>query len=76
MGLISDHIDIPLDIGQMWTFAILISIGIFLFMKLLFRSNALEVYLTACFIAASLTAISHFGFKADWPRHYYEKYVD
>ncbi len=69
MGISKEIIGVNFDPAQMWTFAFVVSLFIFIAMKVIrkFWLNALKSYLAICVLITLVMVISHFGFKAEWP---------
>lgn len=69
MALFKDVSGMPLDLGQMWTFAFVVALALYFLLALLSRSfiGGLKIYLLACALILFAGLVGHFGFKARWP---------
>jgi len=69
MALFKEVSGIPLDLGQMWTFAFVVALGFYFLLALLRRSfiAGLKVYLLVCVFILLAGLVGHFGFKVPWP---------
>lgn len=69
MALFKEVSGMPLDLGQMWTFAFVVGLGLYGLLALLRRSfvAGLKVYLLVCALILFAGLVGHFGFKAHWP---------
>jgi len=57
-----------LDIGQMWTFSIVLSIIIGLVLWSIYKDKTLTIYPILCLTIVACCLIAHFGLKASFPR--------
>ena len=69
MGFFRSASHLPLDLGQMWTFAVVFALGVYGLLAVLYRSawKGLKVYLILSFLSVLTGVVGHFGFKASWP---------
>lgn len=69
MALFKEFSGMPLDLGQMWTFAFVVALGLYFLLALLRRSfiAGLKVYLLVCVLILFAGLVGYFGFKVQWP---------
>lgn len=63
-------LDLALDAAQLWTFAVLVSLGLFAVLAVTARgtSAGLSRFLLVALAASVLMIVARFGFHAEWPR--------
>ncbi len=70
MSIIQSSFHTTLDIGQMWTFSIIISVALFGTLYFSTKENAIKLYLSLCLLIVVSGAIAHFGIKASLPSRF------
>lgn len=67
MSMIQVFFSTALDIAQMWTFSIILSIIIFFCIYLINNDRSVIIYPIICAAIVIIFTVSHFGFKAEFP---------
>lgn len=77
IALIDNQLNLLLDIGQLWIFAIITSVVIMILLSIFRKSGVkgLKTYLLICLIAAVTALIATFGFHAQWPMAILDKFL-
>ena len=67
VSLVKSCLNIKIDVGQMWTFSIIMSVAVFYGFFYKNKNEAIKRYLILCLTIVAFSAILHFGFKSEFP---------
>lgn len=71
LAIVVDSVGLRLDLGQVWTFSIIISVLIFIMLKLI-SNNYINQYLKLCSVVILFYLVAYFGFHSETAlRHYH-----
>jgi len=63
LAFIVDGFNLSLDVGQFWTFSIIISILTYILLKI-FNNEHNSIYIKLCFIVTLIYLVAYFGFHS------------
>jgi len=78
MGILNDAAKLHLDCGQMWTFSLIISVALYITLRISYKVNAEAsvMYLFICIAIVAVFLIAKFGFKAHFPGRIISNFIN